>query len=92
MKHYCIDCMHFLTRVVHKDNLASSRFDTKKIRNAVEKRGRAVIFWCRVTGAYYLNTKRIYDLPACAKWFDDASGPVKEIKIEIKIKGKGASA
>lgn len=91
MKYYCIDCMSFLTKVVRQSTLPGTRFNTKKIRNVVNKRGRAVIFWCRITGAYYLNTHRVYKLEACEKHFDDAS-KVPEIKINIKIKGKGARA
>ena len=82
--------MNFLTKVVHKDTIVGTRFDTKKVQNAVKKRGRAVIFWCRVSGAYYLNTKRIYDLPACETWFDDAS-TMPGIKVNIEVKGKAYS-
>jgi hypothetical protein len=80
--------MNFLTKVIRKEKLAQSKFNTKKIRNAIAKRDRIVIFWCRLSGAYYLNTHRIYELPACTNGFDDASAPLSKINININLKPK----
>lgn len=79
--------MNFLTRIVYKGSIPKP-FDVVKIRKVVNKRGRAVIFWCRVTGAYYLNTHRVYELPACEKSFRDI-GRMPEIQIDINFTHEG---
>lgn len=61
---YCVDCINFLTRVIRKGQLPA-KFDKKAVRSALKRRGRVVIFWCRVTGTYYLNGHRVYELKAC---------------------------
>ena len=61
---YCVDCMNFLTVTLYKGRVPD-RFKTTKILNALNKNNRIVIFWCRKSGAFYLNTHRIYYLKAC---------------------------
>lgn len=64
--------MNFLTTTLHWYNLETSPFNTKKVRKTIKKRGRAVIFWCRMSGAYYLNSFRIHEIEACVERFEEA--------------------
>lgn len=79
---YCVDCINFLTRIIRNEKIPPP-FNKKKVRNALKKRGRVTIFWCRITGAYYINNYKVYKLKACEK-YEDAGGP--QVKVEVKIK------
>jgi len=70
MKKYCVDCHHLLRRTVYRET-CPPEFYTKKVKNVLERRGRAVLHYCRISGAYYLNTHRIYELEACKEHYNE---------------------
>ena len=61
--------MNFTVRTVYKHN-CPEMFRTKKVENVLKERGRAVIYLCKITGAYYLNGHRIYEMEACQNNYD----------------------
>jgi hypothetical protein len=68
-KLYCVDCFNFITTTLYRHTVDKSIFNnSQKIRNAVNRDGRAVVFCCRKTGAFYLNNKRVYYLPGCVDY------------------------
>ena len=58
-KHYCIDCINFKMRVI-KEGRCPQEFDTRKVRRALNRSGRVVIFICSITGAYYVNNFKVF--------------------------------
>ena len=65
-KRYCVDCMDFITVTLYRHTIDQSQFkDAPKVRKVVNRVGRCVVFWCRISGAYYINNHKVYYLQGC---------------------------